>query len=266
MPGNKCSNCSAYNFECKYEEAAKKRGPPKGYVESLEARLEKMEGLLQRLCPDADFSQELGAPIDRQTFVRDSLSRSLQIKPGTASYRPSTSMSGRGSNLGDDQGDHELDASDDDYVDFIPPQLQNLQETLTDLDITCPFFGKSSGATLVQTALNLKSEFNGPDQENMRNRMVTRRPEFWTQYTWERCTIRFNTIEYSFPEPDLIDHLVDLYFSRINFLPIWRLDAFPNSTTAPNPCTIHAPWKEHATPLGRHDWCKRCDSDSRNLV
>jgi hypothetical protein len=23
MPGNKCSNCSAYNFECKYEEAAK---------------------------------------------------------------------------------------------------------------------------------------------------------------------------------------------------------------------------------------------------
>jgi hypothetical protein len=25
MPGNKCSNCSAYNFECKYEEAAKVR-------------------------------------------------------------------------------------------------------------------------------------------------------------------------------------------------------------------------------------------------
>jgi hypothetical protein len=23
MPGNKCSNCAAYNFECKYEEAAK---------------------------------------------------------------------------------------------------------------------------------------------------------------------------------------------------------------------------------------------------
>jgi hypothetical protein len=52
MPGNKCSNCAAYNFECKYEEAAKvcrpgydlpssswtpnpprqKRGPPKGCV------------------------------------------------------------------------------------------------------------------------------------------------------------------------------------------------------------------------------------------
>jgi hypothetical protein len=49
MPGNKCSNCAAYNFDCKYEEAAKKRGPPKGYVESLESRLEKMESLLQRV-------------------------------------------------------------------------------------------------------------------------------------------------------------------------------------------------------------------------
>jgi hypothetical protein len=27
MPGNKCSNCAAYNFECKYEEAAKVCGP-----------------------------------------------------------------------------------------------------------------------------------------------------------------------------------------------------------------------------------------------
>jgi hypothetical protein len=84
MPGNKCSNCSAYNFECKYEEAAKVRNPSvasevfanltllsetrtpqrvrglswlgsyvkffvSSYVESLESRLEKMENLLQRV-------------------------------------------------------------------------------------------------------------------------------------------------------------------------------------------------------------------------
>ena len=57
MPGNKCSNCAAYNFECKYEEAAKvcrpvaiclssgpnpprqKRGPPKGCVDCSGANL-----------------------------------------------------------------------------------------------------------------------------------------------------------------------------------------------------------------------------------
>jgi hypothetical protein len=61
-------------------------------------------------CPDADFSQELGAPPDRQCFVRDSLSRPLQNKPATSSYQPSASMPGRDSNLGDEQGDHKLDA------------------------------------------------------------------------------------------------------------------------------------------------------------
>lgn len=86
MPGNRCSNCIAYNFECTYNEAAKvmsalivsmnireftprpearsaervreafytwiiklTRGSCR-YVESLETRLEKMEGLLQRVC------------------------------------------------------------------------------------------------------------------------------------------------------------------------------------------------------------------------
>ncbi|KAF8268480.1 fungal-specific transcription factor domain-containing protein [Lactarius quietus] len=229
MPGNKCSNCSAYNFECKYEEAAKKRGPPKGYVESLEARLEKMEGLLERLCPDADFSQELGAPLDRQSFVRDSLSRSLQNKPGSASYQPSSSMSGQASNLADEPGDHELDASDDEYLEMNAAQLQSIQETLNDLTLSYRFFGKSSGANLIQTALNLKSEYHGTEQEHMRVRMVNRRPEFWTQHTWERGTFRLDTrsLEYNFPEPDLMDHLIDLYFTRINlFLPFLHRQTF----------------------------------------
>ncbi|KAH9983514.1 hypothetical protein BJV77DRAFT_287549 [Russula vinacea] len=52
VPGNKCSICTDYNIECQYLEHTKKRGPPKAYVETLESRLEKMERLLQRLCPE----------------------------------------------------------------------------------------------------------------------------------------------------------------------------------------------------------------------
>ncbi|KAH9025471.1 hypothetical protein EDB85DRAFT_2149808 [Lactarius pseudohatsudake] len=246
MPGNKCSNCSAYNFECKYEEAAKKRGPPKGYVETLEARLEKMEGLLQRLCPDADFSQELGAPLDRQSFVRDSLSRSFQNKPGTPSYRPSGSMSRHGSNLPDDLGDHELDASDDEYVDMNAAQLQSLQENLHDLNLSYRFFGNPVAPNLIQTALDLKSEYHGTEQDQIRVHMANRRPEFWARHTvgrtilprrsssssglnnqWERGAFHFDTPDYTFPEPDLIDQLVDLYFSRINlFLPLLHRPTF----------------------------------------
>ncbi|KAF8486393.1 fungal-specific transcription factor domain-containing protein [Russula ochroleuca] len=240
MPGNKCSNCAAYNFDCKYEEAAKKRGPPKGcvdcseanlylptlasrYVESLESRLEKMESLLQRLCPDADFTQELGAPIDRQTFVRDSLSRSLQNKPGTAAYRPPSQHRG-GSSTFDDTADHDLDPSDDEFVPAQTVRVQSLQDTLDDLSLSHRFFGKSSGANLIQTALDLKSEYNGTEQDQS---LANRRPEFWTQHSWERASFRLDTPRYTFPEPDLIDHLVNLFFSRINaFLPLLHRPTF----------------------------------------
>ena len=43
------------------------------------------------------------------------------------------------------------------------------------------FFGESSGADLIQTALDLKSEYNGTEPELTRIRAVNRRPEFWTQ-------------------------------------------------------------------------------------
>ena len=138
-----------------------------------------------QLCPDADFTQELGAPIDRQTFVRDSLSRSLQQnKPGTASYRPSSQLQGSCLTSFDDTmtGDPELDPSDDEYPNTTS-KLQTLQQTFDDLSVSYRFFGKSSGATLVQTALDLKSEYSGTEQENMRLRMANRRPEFWAQYS-----------------------------------------------------------------------------------
>ncbi|CAO3615870.1 unnamed protein product [Cunninghamella echinulata] len=41
-----CSSCKGYGVSCTFNEAAKKRGPPKGYVEGLEQRLQRMEELL----------------------------------------------------------------------------------------------------------------------------------------------------------------------------------------------------------------------------
>ncbi|KAI8063593.1 hypothetical protein BC940DRAFT_217119, partial [Gongronella butleri] len=38
-----CQNCAAVDLECSYNDATKKRGPPKGYIEAIEKRLQKME-------------------------------------------------------------------------------------------------------------------------------------------------------------------------------------------------------------------------------
>ncbi|KAI9243390.1 fungal-specific transcription factor domain-containing protein [Phascolomyces articulosus] len=44
-----CTTCRQYHWECTFNDTAKKRGPPKGYIESLETRLKKMEQLLQQM-------------------------------------------------------------------------------------------------------------------------------------------------------------------------------------------------------------------------
>ncbi|KAI7854650.1 fungal-specific transcription factor domain-containing protein [Circinella umbellata] len=44
-----CTTCRQYDWECTFNDTAKKRGPPKGYIESLETRLKKMEKLLEQM-------------------------------------------------------------------------------------------------------------------------------------------------------------------------------------------------------------------------
>lgn len=64
QPGKSaCTNCITYGHECKFEEAAKRRAPPRAYVEALEARMEKMEQLLVDLAPGVDFTERVGPPV-----------------------------------------------------------------------------------------------------------------------------------------------------------------------------------------------------------
>ncbi|KAJ7180692.1 fungal-specific transcription factor domain-containing protein [Mycena filopes] len=60
MPGNRCSNCITYGLQCSYVETARKRGPPKRYVESIETRVEKIEQLLKTILPEADLADLSG--------------------------------------------------------------------------------------------------------------------------------------------------------------------------------------------------------------
>ncbi|CAO1618187.1 unnamed protein product [Sympodiomycopsis kandeliae] len=60
---NACSNCITYGQECKFEEAAKRRAPPRSYVEALEARMERMDRLVQELAPGVDFCERIGRPV-----------------------------------------------------------------------------------------------------------------------------------------------------------------------------------------------------------
>ncbi|PWN51278.1 hypothetical protein IE53DRAFT_308051, partial [Violaceomyces palustris] len=66
-----CSNCANYGHECTFVDAARKRAPPRSYVDALEARMEKMEKLLESLAPGMDFTDRIGPPVRRPDDNRD---------------------------------------------------------------------------------------------------------------------------------------------------------------------------------------------------
>ncbi|EAU83262.2 nuclear protein [Coprinopsis cinerea okayama7 len=238
MPGNRCSNCIAYNFECTYVEAAKGKVVLKtsqnvaelrdiySYVESLENRLEKLENLLRRLCPDDNLLRELDASLDKGTLPLEAESSSVftsqpSSPPRTADPKEiATSMI------------RNMDAEDIDEDNAHLILADNLR-TLSIDPVDYRFFGKSSGAMLIQTAIELKNEYAGTDHSDLRkaNQVLgNKREEFWVQQPWESRTSLPTRANYTFPEPDLMANLISLYFKRVNlYMPLLHRPSFERS-------------------------------------
>ncbi|KIM80404.1 hypothetical protein PILCRDRAFT_789690 [Piloderma croceum F 1598] len=216
MPGNKCSNCIAYNYECTYVEAAKKRGPPKGYVEGLENRLEKMEKLLSKLCPGGDFTQELGD--DKSTWMETSTMGPASSAISTSALHLHTL---RTPTLNDDGLAPQCSDDEHDLEDFAKISIRDDPKSLQQQDtMNYRFFGKSSGVVLVQTAIDLKNEFSGLPLTHQPQKHIigSKRPEFWNVRPWELTDATPEFSNFEFPDDDLIPELVDFYFTNMNLL------------------------------------------------
>ncbi|KAF8968587.1 fungal-specific transcription factor domain-containing protein [Flammula alnicola] len=245
IPGNRCSNCIAYSFDCTYVQAApKKRGPSKGcvfpnpdYVESLENRVKKLEKLVRRLCPDDALYNELirslddnlmvePLPVDPSSLVTDSSYHSnkrstTDLDSVTSAIRGIASSAAPPTGLDDD--------NDDDTSVLLADSFKRMALEPHEYR----FFGKSSTALLLRTAFELKDEYTGseftlvdvrnprkPSHKNLRT-------EFWTVLPWERKFNSSESIHYTFPEPDLAMHFMDLYFVHVNiYLPLLHRPTF----------------------------------------
>ncbi|TFK66545.1 hypothetical protein BDN72DRAFT_823317 [Pluteus cervinus] len=94
------------------------------------------------------------------------------------------------------------------------------------------FFGRSSTFHLIQTALDIKGEDLGSPGEITKRLLGPRRPIIWGGPS------RFRTISlerptpppFTFPEPDLLKSLVDLYFGELSiFFPLLHRPTFESS-------------------------------------
>jgi len=173
--------------------------PPR-YVEGLETRLAKLEKLLkrvrlsilkspsfihllQKLCPDEKVLRELNIAIDIQDLDQLPIDPSPLVSSSTKkdhyeNVQPivdlATSILRRYGTTDSRNDDH----SDDDAHLMIAENLKQLSLEPKEYR----FFGKSSGAMLIQTAIDLKNEYAGKVPDTKPGLLGLKRKEFWTSH------------------------------------------------------------------------------------
>lgn len=200
--GIKCSNCKLSGSECIYSEA-KKRGPkvsyPEGYVESLELQLKNMGEKLKELEPDVDL----------EAFGLSAAGSSSQGSSPEALVRVDNSET-------EEEGDEDL----------VHVELTHHLQKLNLNYATQKFFGPSSAFVLLRNAVDLKDECTGDDPQ----KRYDKRPRYWSPLAWELRTAARWTPNYVYPEPDLLQDLVNNYFTQIHpYYPVLHAPIFHQS-------------------------------------
>ncbi|EIW69436.1 hypothetical protein TREMEDRAFT_30833, partial [Tremella mesenterica DSM 1558] len=249
---SKCAHCQDCGFECTYLEAAKRRGPLKGYVETLEQRCGRLENILKQLYPQVDFNQYVGPVPDRDHFDNSEYIETLRImqippwpavKPFTIptshpSIRESSSVDSSVSSpaaaapspslrvLGplpwksyeQDPNRPPQDEEDAENHHAAQADIAKAMARLEVRDNTWRFHGKASAALLTRAIGDLKYRAGRPD---LIDRIHTsKRAEYWRVPEWE-IVIANETVQQVdlsiWPEPDLATSLIDAYFTHVNF-------------------------------------------------
>ncbi|KAK8869739.1 hypothetical protein IAR55_000307 [Kwoniella newhampshirensis] len=248
---SKCAHCQEYNLDCTYVEAAKRRGPPKGYLDTLEQRCGRLERMLQQLNPSIVLNEYVGPPPNRDDFDLTSyreVLRSLQIpaypavkplapnilahhstvvSPSTtpativAEETPSPSLKVLGAAP---WRAYEKDPSrppEPDDTDQEAAMHLSLATTMTKLDVRDAhwrYHGKASGAHLMRTFHELKYE--DPNSTRFVDGINTnKRPAYWQVPEWEVVIANegLHPLDWSiWPDPGLDIELIDAYFDHVN--------------------------------------------------
>lgn len=237
-----CANCQEYGLECTYVEAAKRRGPPKGYIDTLEQRSRRLERLISQLHPGFDINANVGPMPDRDDFDLQSYQdhlKSLGIPaypnlkplsnsdahapcaagtPPTAAGAPSPSPRVLGpapwqpfEKDPNRPPEDEEEARDHERIAHAMKRLD-----VRDYD-AFRFHGKASSAHLVRIVNELK--YSDADLTFFDRLSSVKRSEYWLVPEWEKVLAveSVKPIDYSmWPDEALAAQLIDTYFEETN--------------------------------------------------
>ncbi|KAK7005870.1 Zn(2)-C6 fungal-type domain-containing protein, partial [Favolaschia claudopus] len=207
LSDKKCSKCVEHGLSCTFSGAPTKR---RSYIEALESRLELTEELLRKSSSQNTHSQAgQSSNSGGSRWSSDSPVAKHQSSPVDPSPRSTgvmlATLNIRSTNTPTPVLDN-ADSSDTLIDGFNMLSLSHVNNR---------FQGKSSGAMLVKTAVELRREYEG----ELDVPSVSRRMHYWT---YNPLTHRLpHTGPFMFPDPDLLTNLVDLYFRHQNlYFPI----------------------------------------------
>ncbi|KAJ7042345.1 fungal-specific transcription factor domain-containing protein [Mycena alexandri] len=263
VSGDKCTTCIDAHLDCTYLETTAKRPPPKSYVDSLEARLERSEALVRQL------RSELAAAHFRSTST--STPSNSTVSPTSTSPPPLVNSETGGATARRGASLLILRAALQNLNEPTPPPYgddlvhvdiaANFKKLKVDTHPERRFIGKSSGAALIKAAIDLREDVKREEREealsltNGRTRIMSnghahtpegsgdysqdgglgreeeelawtsRRMRFWTFRPWENTAPR--THSFQFPPAALMAELVGLYFTHQNiYVPLLHRPTF----------------------------------------
>ncbi|ORX49825.1 hypothetical protein DM01DRAFT_1325367 [Hesseltinella vesiculosa] len=227
-----CGNCNTLGLTCHYLESKKKRGPPKGYMEAIEGRLQRLEALIGKYVQEDDprsqaLLAELNSPLEtvhgelvrpRPLFMQ---SRDLQDESTSMQHLRQDAGDQENPNPPDEGSESNSPRHDQPYdVDDTPghrhdshdrPQRQEEADRLDNMSIDdagqLRYYGKSSGFDVLWNKQTPLSSFH-----------------FKARRALDHGT---NVDPYALPPQELSDHLLQLYFSNFYpWLPAVHKDSF----------------------------------------
>ncbi|KAJ7021461.1 hypothetical protein C8F04DRAFT_267477 [Mycena alexandri] len=215
MPGNRCSQCIAFNSECTHtatkttSKAAPREKTSQATEEISDARAHVAAIVSQATSyiKDADVR---GILLDVARYARrlenqlDSNSRSPSL---TSSLGATNSPSPQRAIKEEDE---------DSFVNGILTERFDRFSLDYELD---RYYGKSSHFDLISQAMDIKKTLVESPSLPKEVRPSTKRPLFWRS-PWEYDHLEREQVypPLVFPEPDLLQSLVELYFTKVNII------------------------------------------------
>ncbi|KAJ3739033.1 fungal-specific transcription factor domain-containing protein [Lentinula detonsa] len=210
MPGNICSNCRAFGSDCTHSMSASKRTKRKEnfdqnpQAQSSQAGSDKFEFAKARIAEIMSLSAPYELPSDPVVTLEilteiSSYARSLEKelkKQSNTSVYPLYSVPN-------------THVEQEKYL-HVEMEVSDTIKRLERLGVQESFFGKDSQLALVKAAMSVRNEYTSEG-----NALGSKSPEFWDVFPWQE--LHDPTLPpLVFPDTDLLNCLVDLYFKERN--------------------------------------------------